>query len=558
MKRITTIFCAMAMILFMGNSLTAGNTLTVSSDQDSGAGTLRQLIADAEAGDSIVIPGTYNIVLNSEIMLTKNLKINGQGATVQVADPGVTQQKLILVGESANDTEETAVDVRIEQLILKPGNITGTHTTLSNPLNCGAGITLFNYSKLTAEDITIEGGKGNYGGALFVNNASSTISLLNCSFINNEATTTNGGACILKGTAIVDHCIFDGNKSGANGSAIAAYSGSKISNCYFRNNESAGTSGGAVVNYATSGSIEIENSTFEGNTNINTTTATSSNTAGSAAFVSPAKAAVSILTNCTFYKNSAKHGAVFNYKGTMTIVNCTFAANTSPAGYGSAFVNSNVSTDSPDITLVNNIFAYNYDTSGNDIFMGTNSTKQGSHNIIGKNYGSIELLTDTVDFSYGTTPAEDSPLFSSYTTDGESRKIPVLDPTTRTIILAVNSTANSTGTPDYGTPDIVPGTDQRGVVRNIPPCVGAYEYKLSTGIGNGHKDNMHLYAVSGSLIISGTTSVNALDVFDISGKKVLSTASPAETVSLYGIPAGIYIVRAYTTKTTIQQKIIIR
>lgn len=48
-------------------------TITVSNANDSGAGSLRQAIADAAAGDTITFAGDYTITLTSELTISKNL-----------------------------------------------------------------------------------------------------------------------------------------------------------------------------------------------------------------------------------------------------------------------------------------------------------------------------------------------------------------------------------------------------------------------------------------------------------------------------------------------------
>src|SRR5258705_7536397 len=55
-------------------------TLTVTSLADSGPGTLRNLIAAALPGDMIQIGLSGTITLNSELVLSKSLRINGPTA----------------------------------------------------------------------------------------------------------------------------------------------------------------------------------------------------------------------------------------------------------------------------------------------------------------------------------------------------------------------------------------------------------------------------------------------------------------------------------------------
>src|ERR1035441_10439907 len=60
----------------------AGATITVTSLNDGGPGSLRQAIADAPPGDTIDFAITGTIILTTgELVITNNLTISGPGAT---------------------------------------------------------------------------------------------------------------------------------------------------------------------------------------------------------------------------------------------------------------------------------------------------------------------------------------------------------------------------------------------------------------------------------------------------------------------------------------------
>ena len=58
-------------------------TLTVTNLADSGPGTLRERIAAALPGDTIQFGIVGTMTLNSELVLSKSLRINGPGASSQ-------------------------------------------------------------------------------------------------------------------------------------------------------------------------------------------------------------------------------------------------------------------------------------------------------------------------------------------------------------------------------------------------------------------------------------------------------------------------------------------
>jgi len=536
MKKITT-FCLISLMMLIGSGLMSQNVLTVSSDQDSGAGTLRQLIADATAGDSIVIPEGYTIAVNSEIAFDKDVKINGQGSTVKVVESGISNWRVFTLGTSTS----TAKTVSFYNLIIQGGSITGNGGTIFVNLN----------HTFSMKNCTVSKGKGSYVGGLMINSATGTsVYLENCTFSENEGTTNNGGACILKGSTIVKNCVFSNNMVKQNGAAIAAYSQTLIENCTFINNTSTGTTGSTVVNYAAAtGSVDLVNCTFESNSHVNATN-------GVGGFAIANTVANSTLTNCTFYKNSGQtSGAIWNNKGNLKLVNCTFAGNKTISTNGGAFNNTNHADAKT--TIVNSIFTHNYNSSGlMDISMGAAGTIDGAYNIAGAVTG-VPTYTNSVAFSY--SPASD--LFNTYTTTGDL--MPVLannGGATKTIALSNTSIANGAGAATYGTPNIVPSADQRGISRATTPGIGAYEYKVSTGATTLQKPEFNIYPnpATDVLYISGNISISRVEIIDLSGKKVLCIDQPTNTVPLNGISGGMYIVRISAAEGQIQKKITIK
>ena len=158
----------------------ATTDLTVTTTANSGQGSLRQIVADAQAGERIGFDVTGTITLSSEIMIDKLLFIDGPSA---------------------------------EQLSISGGNKTR----------------LFNIAKGTVVNIsglTLEQGKADNGGAIF---NSGELNLLNMVLTGNEATINGGAIYHAEGTE-QDKTIFSlinstisNNKAGEHGGGVYGF-----------------------------------------------------------------------------------------------------------------------------------------------------------------------------------------------------------------------------------------------------------------------------------------------------------------------------------------------
>jgi hypothetical protein len=97
--------------------------------------------------------------------------------------------------------------------------IDGTGT--NHVVNAGGGVG----SGTVFDGFTITGGLANYGGGMYINGSSLTVS--NCIFLNNQGANRGGGMYIFNPCSpLVANCVFQGNTSGNTGGAIGCRSGS--------------------------------------------------------------------------------------------------------------------------------------------------------------------------------------------------------------------------------------------------------------------------------------------------------------------------------------------
>lgn len=191
-------------------------TIIVTSGADAGAGSLRQAIADAVAGDDIAFSGVTTINLTSaELVINKNLIING-GTGVTITRSGATEFRIF--------------------------RIWGATTTV-----------VFNKLSITnGKDISQAGGIEN----------NSILTLNDCIIANNAA--GQGSGIQNNGTMTMNRCFVHSNTltAGGGGSGLIIYSSSTttLNNCVFTNNQL-----GYAIDMPSAATLTITNCTIAQN-----------------------------------------------------------------------------------------------------------------------------------------------------------------------------------------------------------------------------------------------------------------------------------------------------
>jgi hypothetical protein len=268
---------AVLALLFAGAALfstSAGSaaTITVIKTNDSGLGSLRQALVDANNGDTINFASSLNghrITLTSgQLNVSKDVTISGLGANNLAVD-GNGQSRVFYINPGKT--------VTINGLTIENGysgdaggGIDNDHATLtvSNSSvsdNQGGGIWNF-VGALTVRDCTVS---GNSGGAIFNLGRGGTakLTISNCTVSGNSAD-FGGGGIVNDGfnggaTATMTNCTVSGNfgggigNSGTNGAATLTITNSTVS----------GNFGGGIGNGSGPGSstLIVSNSTISGN-----------------------------------------------------------------------------------------------------------------------------------------------------------------------------------------------------------------------------------------------------------------------------------------------------
>lgn len=278
-------------IIFMAAavSVTAA-TFTVTNTLNTGAGSLRQAVVDANAAagaDTIVFDASFN--LPQTIILASVIAINGVDDTLTITGPGAN-----LLTVSGNNA--------VQVFSISAGEITSISGLT---ITAAAGGAIANGATLTVTNVVFDANTDSNGGA--ITNSGVSLDVIGCTFSNN----TNTGPAV----------------SGSGGAAIFNSALATINNSTFTNNSTtSGAQGGAIDNR---GTMTITGSTFTGNT----TLGTGQNARGGAIAVQSAGALT--INNCTFDGNSSKKdgGAIYRQPNSGTpilaINNSSFTNNIS-------------------------------------------------------------------------------------------------------------------------------------------------------------------------------------------------------------------------------------
>jgi len=229
MKSLTPVFLhairlMLACIVILGLMMVSSThpagaaTLTVTTNNDSGAGSLRQAVLDAGGGDTITFNPSLSgqtISLTSQITLDKNLTLDGSGLTYQV--------QVISSGSMRLFTVDSGFTVVIDRLymgnsssasggaIYNEGILTVSNSTFAGSSATGSGGAIYNAGSLTILNSTFSGNiAGGFGGAIYAD-ASSVSDISNSTFWDNHAYFGGGLYTSSTSFATVINSTFAGN-----------------------------------------------------------------------------------------------------------------------------------------------------------------------------------------------------------------------------------------------------------------------------------------------------------------------------------------------------------
>jgi predicted outer membrane repeat protein len=203
--------------------------LTVTSDANSGPGTLRSAISQAVSGDTITFADNVRtITLASTLIIDKSLSISGQGR-VTVSGGTIVQVMHVSSGVTLNLDGITIAN--------------GSAFNLEDPR--GGGI--YNRGSLTVTNSTFRDNSSFRGGGGIFN--SGTLTVTNSTFSSNSGESIGGGIFNLGGNAFVTNSTFSGN-SAYEGGGIFNHGNLTVTNSTLVRNSASSNGGGIYTAFA--------------------------------------------------------------------------------------------------------------------------------------------------------------------------------------------------------------------------------------------------------------------------------------------------------------------
>src|SRR5688572_30839251 len=227
-------------------------TITVTNTNDSGAGSLRQAIADVAAGGTInfgpdIFATSQTITLTSgQLVIDKNLTIQGPGAG-RLSISGNNLSRVFFINSGVTAT--------LDGITISNGNPSG------DPFVNGDGGGIFNNGSLTVSNSTVSanrsdnGNSESRGGGI---HSTGTLSVSNSTINGNNA--WEGGGIFNEGIMTISNSTISGNASTNTGGGIFNDSSMAINNSTISGNGA--DTGGGIYN---DGTLNVSNSTISHN-----------------------------------------------------------------------------------------------------------------------------------------------------------------------------------------------------------------------------------------------------------------------------------------------------
>lgn len=428
--------------------------LVVTTDADSGPGSLRQAVLDAAASltpdtisfDPVFFGTAKTITVLTTINLNTAVTIKGPGTGLLT----ITGNDLVRIFQANAPARPT---ITVSDMTLFKGRLTGNLTTDRGAAVFVSGNDFVNLNNIVFDSNRTSAGRG---GAIGVNGAA-VVSVNNSTFKGNNGQLSGGAVHVAAGTVTFNGSVFSNNTVSAGaGGAISAISGGVITiNDSTLSGNTSSASGGAI--YVSAAGLTVDRSTISGN---------QGTFGGGIALANGAAANAITVRNSTISGNTATAAnggggmSLTTFGMTLNIQNSTLAFNqaTNATGKGGGISVVSLAATPGTLTINSTIIAKNTATTGPDV---NGSVNKMQNSLVGNSSG-LTILDGTPNF------LDVDPLLSPLANNGGPTQTHAIDGTSQAV-----GNGNNAGNQSV---------DQRGIPRTVGGTadIGAFEFTPAT------------------------------------------------------------------------------
>ncbi|WFB37436.1 choice-of-anchor Q domain-containing protein [Kiritimatiellota bacterium B12222] len=219
------------MVLLLSMISLVTQAIEVTTTSNSGAGSLRQAIANAAATDTITfhasLSGQTISLTSGELLITKNLSIDASALPEGIVIDGNNNDRILNYATGTTNSVDSVTFVNGSWAALGSSNVGGAilvnpnavvtvnRSTFTDNRAWWGGAIYNNEGEITVSSSTFEGNSAGLGGAIcsITDGVAALTTVINSTFFGNTTTGSGGAVCLRSGSMTLQYCTVTGNLS---------------------------------------------------------------------------------------------------------------------------------------------------------------------------------------------------------------------------------------------------------------------------------------------------------------------------------------------------------